>query len=189
VVIAAGAWTSGLVQRLGVRLPMLAGRGYSFSIASPTPPHSSLYLTEAKIGATPFGERLRLAGTMELSRVAERFDGRRVEALSRAAARYLLPCFHGPRSEEWSGLRPLTSDGLPVLGRLPTRNNAYVATGHGMLGVTLGPASGHALAEAILGRPAPHVLQPFGVDRFARRRRSTRSGPASRQVRRGWARG
>ena len=189
VVVAAGAWTSALVRRLGVRLPMLAGRGYSFSIASPAPPRSSLYLTEAKVGATPFGDRLRLAGTMELAQVAERFDNRRVEAISRAAVKYLQPCFDGPRSDEWSGLRPLTSDGLPVLGRLPTLRNAYVATGHGTLGVTLGPPSGHALAQEILDGQTPPMLLPFAVSRFARRHRREDAHPASRRVRRGWARG
>ena len=93
-------------------------------------------------------------------------DRRRVDAIARAGARFLRgwPA-DAPRPKVGSGLRPLTPDGLPVIGRLPRTMGVWVASGHSMLGVTLGPASGAALAAAITGE-SPDVLRPFDPARF-----------------------
>jgi hypothetical protein len=68
--------------------------------------------------------------------------------------------------DPWVGGRPLLPDSLPVIDRLPGHSNAFVATGHGMLGVTLAPASGHALSEFMVSGRRPPVLAPFRADRF-----------------------
>jgi D-amino-acid dehydrogenase len=104
---------------------------------------------------------------MELTGLDMRVSRRRVDAIARAAARYLRgwPADARPRTVG-AGLRPRTPDGLPVLGRVPKTLGVWVASGHSMLGVTLGPASGEALAAAI-GGASPDVLRPFDPARFS----------------------
>jgi D-amino-acid dehydrogenase len=166
VVVAAGAWSTGLLKRLGMRLPMIAGKGYSGSVKPTTVPRTPAYLGEAKVGVTPFGSRLRVAGTMELSGLNTVFDQRRLKAVLRSATHYLAPWPADSVRDQWVGMRPLTSDGLPVLGPVPGWDNAHVATGHSMLGVTLGPATGQALAQTLLEGSVAATMRPFGADRF-----------------------
>jgi len=125
-----------------------------------------LYLHDDRVAGSPYEGRLRLSGTMELTGLDTGISRRRVDAIARAAGRYLRgwPADARP-AKVASGLRPLTPDGLPVLGRVPNALGVWVASGHSMLGVTLGPASGEALAEAI-GGADPDVLRPFNPSRF-----------------------
>lgn len=168
VVLAAGAWTGALAGPLGCRIPMQGGKGYSFS-AEVTPQVSQpYYLLEAKTGITPFGSRTRAAGTMEFDGLRPRVKPGRLTAIRTAASRYLHGWDKVPMDEPWAGLRPMTPDGLPVIGRLPATANVYVATGHAMLGVTLGPATGDHLARLIVDGEASPVLGPFAPDRFRR---------------------
>jgi D-amino-acid dehydrogenase len=167
-VVAAGAWSGRLAKDLGVSLPMKAGKGYSYSMAPITPPTRPLYLLEAKVGVSPFDGRLRVAGTMELSGLDPSVDTRRLTAMRSAASRFLPELADAAMDEPWAGLRPLTPDGLPVIGRVPRVGNAYLATGHAMLGVTLGPATGELLTRLIVRDELDPVLAPFGVERFSR---------------------
>jgi len=162
VVVAAGAWSAGLARQLGYRLPLQAGKGYSFSVDLPAPA-TPLYLLEAKVAVTGMAGRVRCAGMMELSGAAPRVDPRRVRAMARKTAGYVVGW--GPVEEEWAGLRPMTPDGLPVIGRVPRVENAYLATGHAMLGVTLGPGTGEAVADLLDGR-SDERLAPFAPTRF-----------------------
>jgi D-amino-acid dehydrogenase len=164
VVVAAGAWSAALVRPLGVRLPLVSGKGYSFSVEVPTMPRRPVYLTEAKVGCTPLGQRLRLAGTMELSGIDTRIERHRVDAIARSARPFLGDVAAGARQDEWTGLRPMVPDGLPVIGPAGPEG-LWLATGHSMLGVTLGPTTGRVLAEAMAGRPSVE-LSPFSPARF-----------------------
>lgn len=167
ILLAAGAWTSRLARLLGCRVPMEGGKGYSFSVVPPTMPKHALYLGEAKIGCSPFDNYLRVAGTMELSGLNLHLDERRIEAMVRGARDYLVDWVDAPVRNRWAGLRPLPPDGLPVMDRLgPPLDNVYVSTGHGTLGITLAPASGHAMAEFIGSGRRPDVLRPFFLKRF-----------------------
>src|SRR5207249_7226458 len=131
VVLAAGAWTTAMARALGRGFPMQAGKGYSFSVVPRVLPRRPLYLHEAKVGCTPMGGRLRIAGTMELSGVNTRVDMRRVRAIVRAAAPF-LDGWDGEGIEDvWTGMRPVPPDGLPIIGRLA--GSVFVATGHSML--------------------------------------------------------
>lgn len=168
VVLAAGAWTTAMAGSLGVSIPMEAGKGYSLSVAPSVAPSHALYLVEAKVGATMMEGRLRLAGTMELSGVDEHLDRRRVDALERTARRFLEPWAPGSEGDRWCGMRPLTADGLPVIGPAPGAPGVYLATGHAMLGVTLGPATGRLVADHLVTGRRPDVLAPFAPERFAR---------------------
>jgi D-amino-acid dehydrogenase len=159
------------VRALGTRIPIQAGKGYSFGVDLASPPTHALYLGDSKIAVTPLDGTTRIAGTMELSGNNRRLDWRRIVAVAQASTRYLGPWFTDADDlttqirDPWVGSRPLLPDGLPIIDRLPSRTNAYLATGHGMLGVTLAPATGRRLAELMLTGQRVDVLRPFVVDR------------------------
>jgi D-amino-acid dehydrogenase len=164
LVVAAGLPTASLLRRHGVRVPLIGARGYSVTIAGRgTPPRHALYLAEAKLGLSPFDGGVRVAGVFELGASNEQISPGVGERLLAAARPYLAgwqPDPDGP-VEAWAGLRPATPDGLPLIGAVPGLDNIYLATGHGMLGVTLAPATANLLAPLVLeGRAAPE-LAPF----------------------------
>jgi D-amino-acid dehydrogenase len=166
-VIATGAEAAALSRQCGTSLPLQAGKGYSVTIDRPRlEVRYPLYLGDAKIGITPFGGALRVAGTMELSGINLTLDARRLEALERATERDLPGALAGEGRESWVGMRPITPDGLPILGRLPRSENVFVATGHQMLGVTLAPSTGKAMAELIAEGESSVDLEPFSPARF-----------------------
>jgi len=168
VVVAAGMWTVRLVRILGYRLPLQAGKGYSFSVDLDPAPAHALYFGDRRIVASPINGTTRIAGTMELSGDNRRLDWRRIVAIAKGSRHYLGRWFDDPDDlvglirDPWVGGRPFLPDGLPLTDRLPGLSNAFVSTGHGMLGVTLGPASGKALADYIVTGHRPEVLAPFG---------------------------
>jgi len=167
VVVASGMWSARLLRHLDHRLALQAGKGYSFTVPLPTAPRHALYLGDHRIVASVIGGATRLAGTMELSGDNRQLNWRRIVAIARGSRHYLGPWFDDqddlPRliREPWVGARPLLPDGLPVIDRLPSHDNVFLATGHGMLGVTLGPATGRALADFLLSGRRPAVLAPF----------------------------
>jgi D-amino-acid dehydrogenase len=164
VVVAAGLPTAPLLRRAGVRLPLVGARGYSVTLAGRgTPPRHALYLAEAKLGLSPFDGGVRVAGVFELgARSADAAPGVG-ERLLAAARPYLdgwRPEPDGP-VEAWAGLRPATPDGLPLIGPLKGADGVFLATGHGMLGVTLAPATADLLAPLVLDGLAAPELAPF----------------------------
>ena len=164
VVVAAGLPTARLLRRVGVRVPLVGARGYSVTLAGRgIPPRHALYLAEAKLGLSPFAGGVRIAGVFELgarTTDAPRDAGTRLIAAARPYLGGWSPDADAPL-EAWAGLRPATPDGLPLIGALPGLEGAYLATGHGMLGVTLAPAPAALLAPLVLeGRAAPE-LAPF----------------------------
>jgi glycine/D-amino acid oxidase-like deaminating enzyme len=172
VVIAGGSWSADLIASLGARVRMQAGKGYSFSVNLPVPPRHPLYLGDKHVAVSPIGATTRVAGTMEFSGNNLRLDWRRIEAIARASRHYLGDWFGdsdeliGLIADPWVGGRPMLPDGLPLIDRVPAVDNAYVATGHGMLGVTLAPSSAAALAELMTTGNRPAVLEPFGFGRL-----------------------
>ena len=176
VILAAGASSGTLLRSLGLRLPLTAGKGYSFLRRLRVLPTRPIHLGDVSIAITPFPRGLRVAGTMELSGNNEVLRRSRTEAIARGAAQYFDGWDDldgtGPDAEMeelWVGRRPLTPDGLPILDRVEPVGNLFIATGHSMLGITLGPASGKAMAEYVLSGRRPDVLAPFRLQRFARR--------------------
>jgi D-amino-acid dehydrogenase len=178
VVIAAGAYSGPLLSRLGVRLPMTAAKGYSFSVAGQPPPAAPMYLLETKAGVTPMGGRVRIAGTIEFSGLNLDRDPRRLAALKRAAQGYLPGLDWTATAEEWTGMRPLCPDGLPVLDRVPGTGNAFVATGHSTLGITLAAVTGAHLARLVSDGAAPDALRPFRFPSPFSRKDPPRDQPA-----------
>lgn len=167
VVLAAGAETAALVATLGRKLPVQAGKGYSITVRNARVRLSQpLHVTPARIGFTPFRGAVRTIGTMEFSGINLRLDRRRVAILERAARRFLPGALDGAERVDWVGMRPVTPDGLPAIGWLPGLPNVCVATGHQMLGVTLAPSTGHALAQLVLDGRSELDLAPFDPARF-----------------------
>jgi D-amino-acid dehydrogenase len=167
VVLAAGAWSPGLARGLGVRLPVISGRGYVVDVpASSSHPPRLLQLMEASMVAGPLPDRLRLCGTMELARPGKALDQARVRHMSTAPGRYL---------DGWDPTvvplrviatpRPMSPDGLPIIGPIPRAPGVIVATGHGMLGVTAGAVTGELVAALAVGE-AGRVPAAFAPTRF-----------------------
>jgi D-amino-acid dehydrogenase len=165
-VLAAGAWSGHLSGVLGHRLPVRPGKGYSIDVPA-VGLRSATNLSDAKVALTPFGDRLRLSGTMEFAGLDENVNGVRVQAILRAPAAYLRGWQppSGPLRPQ-AGMRPMTPDGVPAIGRLPGASNTYVSTGHGMLGVTLAAGSARALAQLVVHGVRPPQLTPFDPARF-----------------------
>jgi D-amino-acid dehydrogenase len=165
--IATGADAATLSRACGSALPVQAGKGYSVTVEAPrVAVRHPLYLGSIKVGISPFRGAVRIAGTMELSGINLDLDRRRVAALLRGAESCVPGVSQGTARRDWVGMRPITPDGLPILGRLPATDNVFVATGHQMLGVTLAPATGKAMAELIVEGRSTVDLAPFAADRF-----------------------
>ena len=159
-IVAAGVWTSHLRKRLGLRVPLRAGRGYSLRVRPREPIRHPVYLPSVRLACTPDGEDLRVTGIMELGVSGDAtVDRRRLATIHRAARRFIALDEDGVR-EPWVGPRPLSADGLPLIGRsaLP---GVYVATGHGMFGLTQGAATGQLLAAYMLSGEEPPALAPL----------------------------
>lgn len=159
VVLANGAWLPHLAHEHGVRMPQHAGRGYSCSVPIDTPLRGSTYFPAARAAITPRPDgadgrpRIRVAGIMEFTDPDKALDPRRIETTNAAVRPLLRGVDWSGMQEQWVGSRPLSADGLPLIGATATPG-VYVGGGHGMWGLTLGPLTGELLAEEITtGRP------------------------------------
>jgi D-amino-acid dehydrogenase len=166
-VLAAGVWSAAIAKQLDLKLPIQPGKGYSITMERPAVcPRTPCYLYERRVVATPWPSGYRLGGTMEFSGFSSALNAKRILALKHAAGEYLTDPIGQPVTEEWTGLRPMTYDDLPVIGRVPRFRNLTLATGHGMLGITAAPATGKLVAEIVCGLP-PHIDPgPFSPKRF-----------------------
>ena len=168
VVVAAAVETARLVGALGRRLLLQPARGYSVTVRGRgEPPAHALYLAEARLALTPFADRVRIAGVFELGAARAEAPAGTAERLLAAARPYLRGWL--PEPEEgvaaWAGLRPATADGLPLIGELPGQPGLFVASGHGMMGLALAPATAALLAPLVLHGRADPALAPFDPGR------------------------
>lgn len=164
-VLCAGVWSLELVSTIGRRVAIFPGKGYSFRVPIEQPPQHPISLEVAHAGLVPFRGGTRVAGTMEIDSDPDRFNRRRIEGIIAAAKPYVRGAEWDKRTEEWVGPRPMTPNGLPIIGALDKDHRVFVAAGHNMLGVTLAPGTGRALAELISGGGAEIALSPFSPDR------------------------
>lgn len=165
VVLATGPFSLDLASRVGVRLPVQPGKGYHRDVpvgAGGAPDlEIACVLHESSVFCTPLEGRVRLAGTMEFSGWNDVLRPERLEQLSRSARRTFSAFGRARPVSEWAGLRPVSADGLPFVGHLSDLPGAWIATGHGMLGLTLGPVTGELVARAVVaGAPVPESLAP-----------------------------
>ncbi|ALC07059.1 hypothetical protein CDES_13655 [Corynebacterium deserti GIMN1.010] len=160
VVIATGAWLPGLAKEYGVKTIVQAGRGYSFSVATDKPAKHPVYLPHHRMACTPYQGRFRIAGTMEFRGPDEPLQQRRIDAIINQARCIMRGIDFDDRQDEWVGSRPVTPDGRPLIGQTEAEN-IYVAGGHGMWGIVLGPATGKYLAELMDTGVVNPIIRPF----------------------------
>jgi D-amino-acid dehydrogenase len=154
---------------LNLDIPLQAGKGYSLTLPRPhlAMRHCAI-LTEGRVAVTPAGGILRIGGTMEIAGLNEDINPIRVRGIMAAVSRYypdLQPAdFDGV--QPWRGLRPCSPDGLPYLGRTARYSNLVVATGHAMMGITLGPITGKLTADILCGEKPGLDLALLSPDRY-----------------------
>ena len=160
VVLATGAWLNALAKNVGVRMRVQAGRGYSFSVPTEIPVESPIYFPALRVACTPYRGGLRVGGTMEFRSAGAPLDTRRVSALVKVATPMMRGVQWDSMSDTWVGARPVTSDGMPLIGQ-STRPRTYIAGGHGMWGIALGPITGKLLAHEIVTGVRHQALRAF----------------------------
>lgn len=169
-IIAGGSWTPGLLEKAGIKLPLQAGKGYSLTLpAPPELPQVCSIFVEAKVAITPMGNSLRFAGTMEVGGLDLSIDPARVRGIVKSVHSY-FPKFSEADFEgvtPWAGLRPVSPDGIPYLGRAPKLENLTVASGHAMMGLSLGPVTGRLVADLLAGEKPFRPIGQMAVERFA----------------------
>jgi len=160
VVLATGAWLDKLAAPYGVRRRVRAGRGYSFDVATSEPVTTPVYFPVQRVACTPYQGRLRVAGTMEFRGPDEPPAAARFRAIVGSVQDLLSGADWGSATRHWAGPRPVTADGLPLIGAT-SDPRVFVAGGHGMWGITLGPVTGMLLAERIVTGKDPRAIRPF----------------------------
>jgi len=166
-ILATGVWTPAIGRQLEVRIPVQPGKGYSITMDRPAVcPQTPCYLFERNVVVTPWQSGYRLGGTMEFSGFDDRLNERRLKNLETSAALYLQTPVGRRMTERWTGLRPMSVDDLPIIDRTPHFYNLYIATGHGMLGLSTATGTGRLITDMILGRQPPFDPRPFSIERF-----------------------
>lgn len=170
VVIATGAWTPRLARMLGV--PALAramqpGKGYSLTYpAIAGAPSRPVVLKERQVCVTRWNSGFRLGSTMEFSGFDDSLNARRLAALERGAREYLHLPDSLPAGEPWYGWRPMTRDDVPIIGRLVAASPVWLATGHGMMGMSMSAGTGQLLADLMTGREPAIEPGPYALERL-----------------------
>ncbi len=171
VVLAGGAWSANIARQLNLNIPLQAAKGYSLmapSLAGKL--NIPLLLAESKIALTPLQEGVRFAGTLEMAGIDLTINGRRVENIRRGASAYSpdlkISDQEMMNQKVWVGMRPLTPDGLPIIGRTSSFKNLTIATGHAMMGVSLAPITGKVVSEIIDGEKTSIRLDQLALERF-----------------------
>jgi D-amino-acid dehydrogenase len=169
-VLCGGIWSDSLVRELKIKLPMQPGKGYSLTVPDPVElPAVCSILVEARVAVTPMGNSLRFGGTMQLGELNQVIDPRRVSGIIKSIPKY-MPRFkpqHFEGIQPWVGLRPVSPDGLPFIGRTRAHPNLTIATGHAMMGISLGPITGQLVGEILRGDKPAIDLRHLSPDRFA----------------------
>ena len=167
-VLASGSWTPLLAKKIGVKIPVQAGKGYRINVKEKTGITIPAILMEAKVAVTPMNGFTRFAGTMEIAGINTHINTTRVHTLVKAAESYYKD-LHIPSQDIEnvdSGLRPCSPDGLPYIGKLTHCSNVTVATGHAMMGWSLGPATGKLVSELISEKKTSLDMTPFAPERY-----------------------
>lgn len=170
IVVATGSWSREMAALMNTHLPLVPGRGYSVTLEdSPYRVNHPAILLEGRAAITPMdGNKIRFGGTMEITSTRTPPRYARVQGILNAVKRF-FPDFDvpmPPREKIWYGYRPCSADGLPYIGRIKRYNNVVIATGHSMLGLSLGAGTGKLVSEIVDEKPASVDLGPFSVERF-----------------------
>lgn len=165
-VLAAGAWSPAFAKRLGCRLPIQPGKGYSITMKpQPNFPKIPCFFEELRVVSTPWPDACRLGGTMEFIGLDSSLSRQRLSALTTGLRHYTSSPQLTGMLDPWCGFRPMTADGLPFMDWSPRLQNVMIAAGHNMIGISVGPASGKLVAE-LLDRTQPHIdPHPYRLSR------------------------
>ncbi len=170
IILSGGAWSPVIARDLGLRIPIQAGKGYTLTLPKPPQlPQLCSICTEARLAVTPMGSALRIGGTMEIAGLNEDINPVRVRGIIKSALQY-FPAFKESDFDgvqPWRGLRPCSPDGLPYVGRTAKFANLSVATGHAMMGLSLGPITGKLMAQILSGETPSINLALLNPDRYA----------------------
>jgi D-amino-acid dehydrogenase len=169
IMLCGGSWSGELAKMLDFSLPMMGGKGYSFTQKNNPEIKQATILTEMKVAVSPYGETVRFGGTMEIAGTNQSINLNRVKGIFESINRF-YPAFETKFPAEnqiWKGLRPCSPDGLPYIGLAPGYSNVLVGSGHSMMGISLAPATGKILAELHQQKATAMEIQGFEVGRFA----------------------
>lgn len=171
VVLATGSWSKKLAELAGISIPLVPGRGYSMTVEGESfQLNHPAILAERSVALTPMDSKtMRFGGTMEVVPVGTPPRYRRVQGIVNAVNEY-FPDAHVamPATDKiWYGYRPCSADGLPYIGRTKKYPNLLIATGHSMLGLSLGAGTGKLVAELACDQTPSIDLKPFAVERFS----------------------
>jgi len=167
VVFATGAWSRLLKKQLQIPVPIEPGKGYSITMQRPALcPQYPMIFEDHRVAITPFASGYRVGSTMEFAGFDPSLNPSRLTLLTDAARLYLKDPLVEPFQESWTGWRPMSCDGVPLIGRIPHLKNGWLAAGHSMLGVSMAPSTARLLTELMTGRH-PHIdPHPYRLDRF-----------------------
>lgn len=167
IVLAAGSWSGELSKKLKIRLPLQAGKGYRINVSRPTGISMPAVLLEASMAVTPMLGFTRFAGTMEFSGINDYIRKERVAAIAAGAKRFYpeLEITSEEQENAKTGMRPVTPDGMPYIGRSTNITNLIFATGHAMMGWSLGPATGKLVSEIIDDKKTSMDISAFNPER------------------------
>ncbi len=169
VVVATGSWSRPIAAMLATKIPLMPGRGYSFTMEDP--PYRlnrPVILIEGRVAITPMDGKMRFGGTMEIVKMGTAPRYHRVGGIIRAVKDF-FPEYELPppaKDKIWYGYRPVSADGLPYIGRISRYDNVVLATGHGMLGLSLGAGTGRLVSELVDGQKPAVDIGAFAVERF-----------------------
>lgn len=167
VVLAAGSWSGKLSKKMNIKLPLEAGKGYRINVSRPTGITMPAILMEASMAVTPMKGFTRFAGTMEFSGINHDIRKERVLAIAAGAKKFYpeLEITEQEIAEAQTGMRPVSPDGLPYIGKSEKIKNLTFATGHAMMGWSLGPATGKLVSEILVGKKTSMDIAAFAPDR------------------------
>jgi D-amino-acid dehydrogenase len=167
-VLATGSWSPAVAKMADLKISLMPGKGYSFMEPEPQQRLTiPALLCEARVAITPMNGQIRYGGTMELDKINTRINMQRVKGIVESVPAYfpdLKPALPAEK-DIWYGFRPSSPDGLPYIGRSEKRENLIIATGHGMMGLSLGPATGLLVSQIVSGIATDLKMEPFAVVR------------------------
>lgn len=166
-VLAAGSWSALLSKKVGIHLLLQAGKGYRINTIKPTGIKLPAILIESKVAVTPMNGFTRFAGTMEIGGINDKINKTRVNAIANAVTKYYpeIALSEIEKDDVASGLRPVSPDGLAYIGRSSKCSNLTIATGHAMLGWSMGTGTGKLVSELISEKSPSLNLDMFNPDR------------------------
>ncbi len=169
IIVSPGSWMPVIAKMMGVKILLQPGKGYSYTYPKLEKNiHYPAILVDGRCAITPWGRALRIGGTMELSGINNRVLLKRMQGIYDSAKDFYpgLDIAFPPTDQIWNGLRPVSPDGLPYIGRQKDISNVIFAGGHAMLGISMGTGTGKLVTEMIQGKAARFDLSAFSVDRF-----------------------